>query len=187
VLNSAAPQQYGLSFVADMIKVSHRDKSFIKDAAVDGMYEVELAKLAAAQATDPAVKSFAEKLVKDHEAANDEIRKLASARNIAIDDKLPFMKRHAVDSLGKDTKNFDDDFLRKAGVKEHEKDIKAFQNASTKADDPEIRAFAEKTLPTLREHLTMAQNLSSSIGHGASGMGGNSANSASTSGSGMAR
>lgn len=46
-------------------------------------------------------------------------------------------------------------------VKDHEKDVKEFEKASTKAKDPDVRAFAEKTLPTLREHLQQVRDIQS--------------------------
>jgi putative membrane protein len=48
-------------------------------------------------------------------------------------------------------------------VKDHKKDIAKFEDASKNAQDPDVRAFAEKTLPVLREHLEMAQNVESSM------------------------
>ena len=155
-------QSYGVEVakVADTSrKLSRSDRSFIKGAAVDGMYEVEAAQIAARQASDPDIKAFAERLVKDHSAANEELKKLASSRNVELDDKLPMMKRHSINSLGKESgSGLDHDFITKAGVKDHESDIKKFEKASRSANDPEVRAWAEKTLPTLREHLTMAPN-----------------------------
>jgi putative membrane protein len=48
-------------------------------------------------------------------------------------------------------------------VKDHEKDVKEFEKASTKAKDPDVRAFAAKTLPTLREHLQQARDIQSRV------------------------
>ncbi len=156
-------------------KTSRGDRGFIKEAAVDGMYEVEAAQIAARQASDPEIKAFAERLVKDHSAANDELKQLASARNIELDSKLPMTKRRAVDNLSKESgSEFDRDFITKAGIKDHESDIKKFEKASRDADDPEVRAWAQKILPTLREHLSMAQNLADGSSRGSSAMKGGS-------------
>ena len=53
---------------------------------------------------------------------------------------------------------FDREYMNQM-VKDHEKDVKEFERASTKAKDPDVRAFAAKTLPTLREHLQQARDI----------------------------
>lgn len=57
---------------------------------------------------------------------------------------------------------FDQEFIDIA-VKGHEKDVKEFEKISTKAKDPDVQAFAAKTLPTLREHLQQARDLQSRL------------------------
>jgi putative membrane protein len=70
------------------------------------------------------------------------------------------MKRRAVEKLRKaKDEDFDRDFVRKVGLDDHKDDIKSFEKASKKVKDPELRAFAEKTLPTLKQHLAEAQKL----------------------------
>jgi putative membrane protein len=54
---------------------------------------------------------------------------------------------------------FDSRYIKDAGVKDHEKAVKLFQKQATDGKDPELKAYAAKTLPTLQEHLTMAQSL----------------------------
>ena len=58
------------------------DKKFVKDAAIGGLTEVELGKLAAQKGSSDAVKQFGQKLVDDHTKANDELKQVASAENI---------------------------------------------------------------------------------------------------------
>ena len=68
--------------------------------------------------------------------------------------------RREIDQLGKKNGDeFDRDFVRTVGVKDHEKDIKEFEKASKDVKDPELKAWVNKTLPTLKEHLAMAQKL----------------------------
>lgn len=164
-LANANPAQmralYGVDVtrVADT-KLSMGDRGFLKDAAIAGMYEVEMAKIAADRAQDPAVKSFAQKLVDQHTAANDELKQLAASRNYELPTELSMLKRRAIDKMRKDdAKDFDRDFVTKIGVTDHENDIKMFEKASKNAKDPDVKAWAAKTLPTLREHLAAAQTL----------------------------
>lgn len=153
-------------------KLSRSDKNFLEEAAVDGLYEVEVGKIASERASDPGVKSFAQTLVTHHAAANDELKQLAAARNVEIPAELPMMKRRSLDKLRKTASGeFDKEFVNKVVIKNHEKDIKRFEKASRDAKDPEVRAWAEKTLPALRQHLSDARNLMSGSGQGTPGAG----------------
>lgn len=136
------------------------DRKFILEAAESGMFEAEAAQMGATKATDPAVKSFASMLVDHHTAANDELTKLANSKKIELPAAPPRALRRDVEKLGKRTgKEFDEDFVRNVGIKAHEKDIKKFEKASKDVKDAELKAWVDKTLPTLREHLAQAQKL----------------------------
>lgn len=146
-------------------RLSHADKSFIKDAAVGGLFEVEAAQVASERARDPAVRTFAEMLATQHGAANSELKQLAGSRNVDLPGELPMLKQHAVDKLRKTPpEKFDHEFVNEVGIKDHEKDIKRFEKASREVKDPEVRAWAEKTLPTLRRHLDEARRLPMAAG-----------------------
>ena len=141
-------------------KVARGDRKFIQEAAGSGMFEVQAAQLGAKQAKDPQVKSFAEMLVDHHTKANDELVKLANAKQVELSAAPPRDKRRDIEKLGKKQgQEFDTEFVREVGIKAHEKDIKAFEKASKDTKDPELKAFIDKTLPTLKEHLAMAQKL----------------------------
>jgi putative membrane protein len=140
-------------------KLASADRKFIQEAAEGGMMEVEAGKLAASKASDPNVKSFGETLVKDHSAANNELVQLANSKKVELPAGPSRGDRKEVEKLGKASgKDFDKQFAA-LGVKDHEKDIKKFEKASGKVKDPELKAWIDKTLPTLRQHLAMAQKL----------------------------
>ena len=135
------------------------------------MFEVQVAQLAASKATDPNVKSFAGMLVDQHTAANNELVKIANAKGV----ELPAAPKHAlrrdIEKLGKKNgEAFDRDFVREVGIQAHEKDIKMFQKASKDVKDPELKAFVDRTLPHLHEHLAAAEKLPQS-GRNAAAMG----------------
>ena len=136
------------------------DRKFIQKAAEGGMFEVEIAQLAASKATDPAVKSFASMLVDEHSKANNELVQLANARKVELPAAPPRGKRKDIEKLGKKTgADFDSAFVREVGIKDHEKDIKMFEKGSEKARDAQLKAWIDKTLPHLRQHLAQAQKL----------------------------
>ncbi|MDB5880797.1 MAG: hypothetical protein JWP43_675 [Ramlibacter sp.] len=158
-------------------KLARADRKFIQEAAEGGMMEVEAGKLAASKASDPNVKSFGEMLVKDHSAANNELVQLANSKKVELPAGPSHGERKDVEKLGKASgKDFDKQFAA-LGVKDHEKDIKKFEKASGKVKDPELKAWIDKTLPTLRQHLAMAQKLkqggdSAAMGNRGAGPGG---------------
>jgi putative membrane protein len=137
------------------------------------MFEVEIGQLAAAKASDANVKSFASMLVDQHTAANNELVKIANARGVELPAAPKRSLRKEIEKLGKKNGDeFDRDFVRQVGVKAHEKDIKMFEHASKDVLDPELKAFVDKTLPVLREHLAAAEKLPQS-GKNAASMGAN--------------
>lgn len=141
-------------------KLSRTDRRFIEQAAESGMFEVQVAQLAASKATDAGVKDFANKLVTDHQQANNELVQLANARHVELPAAPSRGQRHEVEKLAKRSgADFDKHFVQEVGIKVHEKDIHQFEKASGKVQDPELKAWVQKTMPHLREHLAMAQKL----------------------------
>ena len=136
------------------------DRKFVTEAAAGGMFEVQVSKLAADKATDPAVKTFASMLVTDHSNANDELKAFASAHDVTLPTSLPKDKQAQLDKLQKATgKDFDKQYAQAVGIKDHKQDIAKFEKASKDAKNPELKAWVDKTLPTLKEHLAAAQKL----------------------------
>jgi putative membrane protein len=141
-------------------KLARSDRKFIENAAKGGLFEVQVAKLAESKASDQAVKDFAKLLVDQHTNANNELTQLANNKGVELPAAPGFMQRHSVNSLAKRSgADFDKHFVSEVGIKDHQKDIKEFEKAGKDAKDPDVKAFIEKTLPTLREHLAQAQKL----------------------------
>jgi putative membrane protein len=141
-------------------KLARADRKFIENAAKGGLFEVQVAKLAESKATDPAVKDFAKMLADQHTNANNELTQLANNKGVELPAAPGFMQRHSVNSLAKRSgADFDKQFVSEVGIKDHQKDIKEFEKASKDVKDPDLKAWVDKTLPTLREHLAQAQKL----------------------------
>jgi putative membrane protein len=133
------------------------DTTFVKEAASGGMMEVELGRLAQQNATNPRVKSFAEMMVRDHSKANDELRSMASAKNMMLSDSMTKKHRDHVESMRKVAgKNFDKRYMEMM-VKDHTEDVQKFEKASNTATDTDLKTWAGNTLPVLRMHLDSAK------------------------------
>jgi len=138
-------------------------QKFVHMAAEDGMAEVRLAKLALKKSSNSEVKQFAQKMEQDHEQADDQLASIAQEKGITLPKKLDAKHEAMVKSLSaKSGKAFDRAYAEHM-AKAHEKAIALFQGAA-QSSDPQIAAFAKKTLPTLEEHKQLADNLRSSVG-----------------------
>lgn len=134
------------------------DQDFFSKASRDGAIEVQMGQLAEQKASSPQTRALAEQLVKDHTAANKQLAALAGQKNEQVAQQPPdstLMDR--LQSLHGDA--FDKAYAS-AMVGGHEKAIELF-DAATHSNDPQVKAFATRTLPTLRHHLQMAQALTS--------------------------
>jgi putative membrane protein len=152
----------GLAFAADNAALSKHDKDFIEKAAAGGMLEVQAGKMAESKAQNAEVKSFGSMLVTDHSAANDELKALAQKKGVTLPTELPKKEQKKVDKMAK-AKDFDKTFIHEQGVEDHKHDVKDFEKASKDAKDPDVKAFAAKTLPTLQKHLQRAEELEKSM------------------------
>jgi putative membrane protein len=131
---------------------------FVKKAALDGMTEVELGKIALDKSQDPMVRKFAQRMITDHSKANQELTSLAKAKGLAAPTTLDAEHQAMVTKLkGEDGAAFDKAYCEHM-VMDHNKAVALFESAA-KTPDSELAGFAKKTLPTLKEHRQMAESL----------------------------
>jgi len=131
------------------------DKTFVMNAAMGGMAEVELGRLAAQKATNDSVKQFGQKMVDDHSKANEDLKRVASTQKIDIPVSLDSKHQATIDKLSKLSGAAFDRAYVKEMVRDHAEDVKEFQKESQNGQDTSVRDFAAKTLPTLQEHQRM--------------------------------
>jgi putative membrane protein len=143
-------------------KLGWMERRWVNKVADSGTTELNLAKLATEKASNPEVKSFAQKLVDDHTKVQDELKSLASQKNVELD----------VEDLGSDRAHkrlskksgmeFDQEFVEQM-VDMHEADVKLFEKAASDGKDPALKSFAAKHVDHLRQHLQQAESLRSTI------------------------
>ena len=143
--------------------VAAADQHFVTDVAMDGMAEVELGQLAQQKAESSDVKRFAQRMVDDHGKANDELKSLASSKNITLPTAIDAKHKATHDRLAKLSGAAFDRAYMQAMVTDHLNAVKAFRTHSTTSKDADIRAFAAKTLPTLEDHLKEAQSANKAV------------------------
>jgi putative membrane protein len=158
-------------------QLSSQDRKFIMEAAMGGMEEVELGRLATQKAASADVKTFGQRMVDDHSKANDQLKSIATQKGVTLPTTLPAGKRQDLDKMSKLSGAAFDKMYMTHMVKDHKKDVAEFEKEASKAKDSSLKNFAQQTLPTLREHLQMAQTIAPKVGatggdhdmHGTSG------------------
>jgi putative membrane protein len=139
------------------------DSNFVMKAAQGGMAEVELGKLAKDHAASQDVKDFGQRMVDDHSKANDELKSIASKKGISLPTTLSAKDQATVNRLSKlNGKEFDQAYM-KGMVADHKTDVAEFQREADHGMDPDLKAFAGKTVPTLQEHLKLAESTDAKV------------------------
>lgn len=146
----------------DQLKMAHQDgavpATFVKKAALDGMTEVELGRIALAKTQDPAIRKFAQQMVDDHTKANGKLASLAKARGFTVPAELDAEHKAMVQALNAKSGAAFDTAYSEAMNKAHARAVALFEGASTSTDN-DLARFAKSTLPTLNEHKQMAHSL----------------------------
>lgn len=140
------------------------DSSFLKNAAEGGMSEVELGHLAQQKASNPAVKEFGAMMVKDHTGANDKLKALAASEQVSLPDSPSLMQKATKAKLNMLSGDSFDKAYVKDMIGDHKEDIKEFQKEISDGKDPQAKAFASATLPTLQMHLQKIDSIAASAG-----------------------
>lgn len=144
--------------------VTAADRAFVREAAIGGMAEVELGNLAKEKASSDDVKSFGDRMVTDHGKANDELKQWASQNNVTLPTEVDAKHKATKDRLSKlSGAAFDKAYMRDM-VSDHKQDVAKFRSESKTAHNPDLKAWAGKTLPTLEDHLKLAQDTAAKVG-----------------------
>jgi putative membrane protein len=147
---------------------SQIDRTFASQASAANLAEIQLGNLAASQGGSAAVRAFGNTMVADHTAANTLLNDLLNGKHVGTAAEPSEPQQKVIASLQTMSgASFDQRYARQA-VKDHEDAIRLFTGEAAQGTDPDMRAFAAKMLPTLKQHLAMAKSLPA-------GDGGNSA------------
>ena len=140
------------------IVVSSSDRDFASKAAQGGMSEVELGNLAQQRGSNAYIKEFGRKLVEDHTKLNTDLKDIAAKLNLSLPMDVSREQRKTIDKFAKlSGAEFDREFW-KDSVSDHRDDIDEFRKESDRGDNQDLRSFASNSVPTLEEHLRLAEN-----------------------------
>ena len=177
----AAAQTYGTATPGPATKatdapktastLSSADRDFLTKAAMGGMAEVQLGELAQKNGSSESVKKFGARMAQDHGKAGEELRQVANAKGVQLPADVDNKQKNEMQRLQKlSGADFDREYMKHM-VDDHKKDVSEFEKQAKSGRDEQVKGFAAKTLPTLQEHMKMAQTVSDEVSGGTTGKG----------------
>jgi putative membrane protein len=148
--------------------IASPDQLFMKKAAQGGLAEVRLGNIAKQNGSSDAVKQFGDRMITDHTQAGDELKQIAQKKGVTLPSDVTTKDKKMSKMLeAKQGSDFDKAYIHDM-VKDHEEDVAEFRNEAANGKDPEVKAWAQKTLPTLESHLAQAKQVAGQVGAGKS-------------------
>ena len=136
------------------------DANFVMAAAASDAAEIQAAQLAQTKARNPRIKAFAAKMITDHGDSTQKLTAIAQAKGVTVNGTLSDMAQQQETKLdGDKPRMFDRDYVADQ-VMDHKAAVQVFQTEIDSGQDPDLKAFAQSTLPVIKQHLTMAERLS---------------------------
>ena len=139
-------------------RMSDMDRSFMMQAAKDGMKEVHMGQMAAQQGQSDTIKKLGRQIASDHQKANQQLMAIAAKKGVKPDTRAT---EHGMSK--REMKSFDQAWIGMM-MNDHQKDIALYQRQAQQGADPELKAYAKKTLPVLQKHLKMVQQAQQKMG-----------------------
>lgn len=158
----ARPATFAAAAAANARPMSPQQREewrFLKETAAGGRFERDAARLALSKSSNPGVRSFAATLINHHTSAGNDLVYLLQMRGMAPP-MLANDQRKTLNRLAKlHGAKFDREFIEEVALRRQQDDVLEFERASASLRDPQLKAWVDRTLPTLRYHLTTAERL----------------------------
>ena len=144
-------------------QISDDDRDFMMKAGHAGHAEISAAKMALDKSDNADVKRFAQRMIDDHSQANDKLKKIAEEKNVTLPTEPNDEQKEKADELAElSGDDFDLEYMD-AQISDHETVIDFFEDEVDNGADSDVVGFAKKTLPTLKSHLEMAENINDNL------------------------
>jgi putative membrane protein len=144
------------------VELNGDGKVFALSASTGGIMETEAAGIAVKKSRNKAVKDFAARMLKDHGQANKELNQIAMDKGLQLAQTLPEELAGHVAQLNElADREFDVQYIRMM-IKDHQKTVQLFSDGTHLAD-PDLKAFAVRTLPVIQEHYKMAMDIGKAL------------------------
>ncbi|MDD5206134.1 MAG: DUF4142 domain-containing protein [Desulfobacterales bacterium] len=144
--------------------LGEKETLFMQETAMAGVAEVQLGQLALQRSSSKEVKQFADAIVNDHTVADQQLRNLAEKKSVNLPAQPDEKHRTVADRLSRLKGSAFDRQYMSAMVKNHQKTVDRFKEQAEQGLDPELKAFADRNLPILQQHLDYARVLHGKLG-----------------------
>ena len=142
-----------------MNKSGNHDAMFMRHAAADSLAEIQMGRIALDKSSSAQVKQLAQRIIDDHTKANDQLMSIAERKQVTLPTEPMPMAKQEADNLKSMSGNAFDQAYARTMVKDHRKAIKMFGMESQNATDSDLKQYASTTLPVLKQHLQMAEQI----------------------------
>jgi putative membrane protein len=136
------------------------EQHFIQEVASDNMFEQRLGQMVEQKAQDPQIKKLAQKLAQDHQKAEQQLQPIAQQMGITLSQELNPVHQAMLQEMQKKQGQQLERAFAFHTVGEHQTDILMFQYVAQHAPDQQVKQYAQEQIPTLREHMMLAQQCS---------------------------
>lgn len=135
------------------------DQLFAAAASSAGLSEVAMARIAAQRASSDEVKLFAQRMITDHSKANNELINLATTKGMGVPMSLEVRDRADEAILsGKSGEDFDKAYIHQQ-LAAHMCAVALFEAEAERGQDPQLRAWAARMVPTLKDHKMQVKRM----------------------------
>jgi len=158
--NNQGPSMGERTGVNPALNITPSTQEFVKDVATSDMFEIASSRLAAERG-DAKTKEFANRMLADHQKTSSELKSMLQSQKIGVTPPADLDETHQqkIDKL-KQLKG--GDFDKRYGedqIDAHDEAVSLFQRYAKSGDNPALKEWAAKTVPTLQSHQQMAQAL----------------------------
>jgi len=150
-------------------KLDTKDRDFLDDAARAGLFEMEGSKLAQKKSGSADIKAFADRMIKDHGEMSQQLAALAKSKGYQLPGEPGATQKLELKALEVADTSFDTKYAERIGANAHTHVVNVFAAAAKDAKDPDVKEFAKKYLPMMKEHLRLAEGLEARAARAPSG------------------
>lgn len=134
------------------------DQTFLLYVAEGRMMDWAEGNLAVDKGSNTLYRQYGKRVMHDQDKMMQDLHALAASKNLKLPEKLSRDRKKDLNYLKAARGEWFDRRFRRMIIKDHKKDISAFE-AAAESQDPEIKEFAKRYLPLMEEHLQLARDL----------------------------
>lgn len=133
------------------------DHHFIKEAAADNQFEIQAAQHAEQQAQNQQVKQLAQRLIQDHQRAEQQLEQVAHSMNVEVPSQLEQWQQDKLQMMQKHQGEMAERAFTFGEVGDHRTDLLKYQYEAEHAQNEQLKQYAQQQIPVLEQHLRLAE------------------------------